>query len=380
MSPLAATQWLTTQLPAMETALEALVKVNSYSQNPEGGREVGRLLQQLFALDGLSCEVVKSERFADHLVFRSAGDGRAPVALIGHLDTVFPPGHFEGYRVDGELRRGPGVLDMKGGLVVIAWALKAAAQTVGLSKLPPLRLVIVADEEVGSPEGAPLLRRVVADAQAALVFESGRANDAIVTARKGTGSLTVRATGKAAHAGNNYTDGANAIWALSRFIDRAQQLTDLPAGTTVNAGAVKGGTSKNTVPAEASAEFDLRFSTAKAREGLLADLQRLCAEAAVPGTSLALEVSTGRLPMERTDASGKLVEAYGACAKRHGLSADEAPRQGGGSDGNTTAALGIPTIDALGPRGKGFHTPDEYIEVGTLIPRAQALAEWLLTR
>jgi len=294
---------------------------------------------------------------------------------------VFPPGTFEGYRVDGDKRRGPGVLDMKGGLVVMAWALKAVARLKPLSQLPPLRVVVVSDEEVGSPEGAPLIRSVIAGARAALVFESGRANDAVVVARKGTANAHCRAQGKAAHSGNAHKDGANAIWALSRFVDKVQQLTNYEQGVTVNVGVVSGGTSKNTVPAQAEAEVDLRFETAVQRTALVHALESAAKSASesVPGTSLALEVSAGRLPMEATDASRALFKSYAALAKAHGLGADEAPLQGGGSDGNTAAAMGVPAIDALGPRGRHFHTHEEYIEIGTLVPRAAALADLLLS-
>jgi glutamate carboxypeptidase len=370
--------WLDTQLPEMETELKRLVEVNSFTSNPAGGRAVGKMLAELFALPGLEHEVVPSEKFADHHVWRSAGNGQAPVALVGHLDTVFPPGTFEGYRVDGKLRRGPGVLDMKGGLVAIAWALKAVVRAGGLAAIPPLRLVVVADEETGSPEGAPLLRRVIAGASACLVFESGRANDSIVTERKGTGVVRAKAVGKAAHAGNNYADGANAIWALARFVDQAQRLTNLDAGVTVNVGVIAGGTSKNTVPAEANAELDLRFPTAALRAELLSGLERAAADTGVPGTSVTFDPPGGRPPMEKVSGTAALVARYGAIAKTYGLSDVEAPRQGGGSDGNTAAAMGIPTIDALGPRGKGFHTPDEYIELDTLVARTKALARFLL--
>lgn len=374
----AAQAWLEGQLPAMEEALAALVNVNSYTDNPAGGRAVGQQLVELLQLPGLTHERVPSTKFADHHVFRSDGNGQAPVALVGHLDTVFPPGVFEGYRVDGDKRRGPGVLDMKGGLVTVAWALKAVARGVGLGAVAPVRLVVVADEEVGSPEGAPLIRRVIAGAGACLVFESGRANDSLVTERKGTGSVTCRAHGKPAHAGNNYWDGANAIWALSRFVDRVQQLSDKAQGVTVNVGTVSGGTSKNTVPAQASADLDLRFPTAAARSALIDGLTKALQDAAVPGTRLELEEKGGRLPMEKVAGTAALVQRYGALAVKVGLSGAEAPRQGGGSDGNTAAAMGIPTIDALGPRGQGFHTPDEYVDVGTLVPRAVALARFLL--
>ena len=369
-----AATWLRDQLPAMEAALAALVEQNSFTGNRLGGQRVVRLLEDVFAMPGLEGERIGSERFADHLVFRSTGrEGVAPIALLGHLDTVFPPGTFEGYRVDGALRRGPGVLDMKGGLVVIAWALKAVAKFTGLSSIPSLRLVIVADEEVGSPEGAPLIRNVIAGSQAALVFESGRANDAIVTERKGTGSATALAKGKAAHAGNAYWEGENAIWSLSRFVDRAQQLSSRETGVTVNVGVISGGTSKNTVPADAKAELDLRFPTKALADALWTELH-----AATKDLGVKVEQGPGRAPMEKQAGTQALVQRYAACAHAHGLGSDEAPRQGGGSDGNTAAAMGIPTIDALGPRGRFFHTPDEYLEVETLVSRAQALAAFLL--
>jgi glutamate carboxypeptidase len=373
--------WLSEQLPAMEQSLKALVDVNSFTDNPEGGRKVGALLREAFAIEGLTAETVASAKFADHLVFRSAGaKGKEPIAMLGHLDTVFPPGKFEGYRVDGELRRGPGVLDMKGGLVVIAWALKSIARTVGLQHIAPLRIVVVADEEIGSPEGRPLIEKVISDARRCLVFESGRSNDAIVTQRKGTGAVTVTAHGKAAHAGNNHADGANALWALSRFVDKAQALTDYPRGITVNVGKVTGGQGKNTVPDLAVAELDIRFQTKADAEWLVKELHGAAetAGASVTGTRLEVTGGAARLPMERSDASVALMNAYAECARAHGLAADEAPRVGGGSDACTSSAMGIPSIDALGPRGKGFHTVDEYIEAKTLISRAQALADYLL--
>jgi glutamate carboxypeptidase len=154
-----ATAWLSDRERAMTDAIAALVDVNSYTENPEGGRKVGAMLRELFSGEGLETLVRPSDRFADHLVFRSrpALPNRGAVALVGHLDTVFAPGTFEGYRQDGAIARGPGVLDMKGGLVVIAFALKALAATGGLDAVPPVRLVIVSDEEVGSPEGQGII-------------------------------------------------------------------------------------------------------------------------------------------------------------------------------------------------------------------------------
>src|SRR6516164_4006840 len=174
-----ATAWLQDKQRAMEDSIAPLVDQNSYTENPEGGRKVGAMLRALFAIEGLDVQVRPSDRYADHLLFRSRAQlpNKGAVALVGHLDTVFPPGSFEGYRRDGDLARGPGVLDMKGGLVVVAFALKALAETGSLVLLPGLRIVIVSDEEVGSPEGQSVIKRAIDGARAALVFEAGRKND-----------------------------------------------------------------------------------------------------------------------------------------------------------------------------------------------------------
>ncbi|MGZ6070985.1 MAG: M20/M25/M40 family metallo-hydrolase, partial [Myxococcaceae bacterium] len=322
--------WWRGRREAFEEALRGLVEVNSFTDNREGGLEVGRRLRSLLAVPGVDASSVASTRYADHWVFRTAGNPRlAPVALLGHLDTVFPPGVFEGYRVDGGLRRGPGVLDMKGGLVVVAFALRGLAESFpgGLDALPPLRIVVVSDEEVGSPEGAGVIRQAIAGSAAALVFESGRAQDAIITRRKGTGAVTAIAHGKAAHAGNHHADGKNAIWALARWIDAAQRLTDYDRGVTVNVGKVSGGQGKNTVPDRAEAQADIRYITRADGEALTQQLRDAAeqAGAGVPGTRLELSGGVGREPLERTAASVSLMEAYARAAHASGLGAGEAP-------------------------------------------------------
>lgn len=379
-----ATAWLSDRQRAMEGALALLVGVNSYTENPEGGRKVGTLLRDLFAVDGVETTVRPSQRFADHLVFRTRPDlpNKNAVALIGHLDTVFPPGSFEGYRREGPHACGPGVLDMKGGLVVIAFALKALSATGGLDALVPVRVVVVADEEVGSPEGQGIIAATISGSSACLVFEAGRHQDAIITRRKGTGAMTAVAHGRAAHAGNAHEHGANAIWTLARFVDSAQRLTDYTRGVTVNVGRVSGGSSKNTVPDRAEAQVDLRFCTRADGEQLALAVRRVAAEAAttVPGTRIELQGGVSRMPLERTEASARLLAEYAASAQTQGLGIDEAPLIGGGSDASTAAALGIPAIDGLGPRGSGFHTLDERIDVASLVPKAQALAHFIAMR
>jgi glutamate carboxypeptidase len=379
-----AARWLTDKLPAMEAALEPLVAENSFTKNTDGGRKVGAMLRALFAFDGVDAAVRPSATYADHLVFKTraeAPNDRA-IALVGHLDTVFPPGVFEGYRRDGDLRRGPGVLDMKGGLVVVAFAFKALAETGGFEGLAPVRVVIVADEEVGSPEGQGIIGDAIRGSSAALVFEAGRAEDKIITSRKGTGGMTATAHGKAAHAGANHKDGVNALWAMARFVDAAQALTDYERGVTLNVGKITGGQGKNTVPDAADAAIDIRFCTKVDADALMDAIRRAADEAArsVPGARIEIEGGAARMPLERTPASEALMKAYGACAKASGLGSEEAPLIGGGSDASTSSSMGIASIDGLGPRGAGFHTKDERIEVATLVPKAQALARFLASR
>ena len=379
-----ATAWLSDKARPMADSIAPLVEINSYTENPEGGRKVGALLRDLLARDGVEASVRPSERFADHLVFRSRPElpNRGAVALVGHLDTVFAPGTFEGYRSDDTMAHGPGVLDMKGGLVVIAYALRALAATGGLDAVVPVRIVVVGDEEVGSPEGQGVIAAAISGSSACLVFEAGRVADAIITRRKGTGGMTAVAHGRAAHAGNAHADGANAIWAISRFVDAVQRLTDYDRGITVNVGRIAGGYSKNTVPDRVEAQLDVRFHTRDDGEQLITALRRAAEDAAasVPGTRIELLGGISRPPLERTDASARLCAEYALCARAHGLGSGEAALIGGGSDASTAAALGIPAIDGLGPRGSGFHTKDERIELASLVPKAQALARFLAQR
>ncbi|MBA3820605.1 MAG: M20/M25/M40 family metallo-hydrolase, partial [Deltaproteobacteria bacterium] len=290
--------------PEMHALARSWVEINSYTSNVDGVNRVGALLREAFTLPSLQGTVIPGgPQFGDHLVWRTpAAATAAPILLIGHHDTVFPPGHFEGWREEGTRAIGPGALDMKGGLSVIRGTLAALEDAGALAGIP-IVVVCVADEEVGSPSSTPHLKALAAGAACALVFESGRANDLIITRRKGVGAMTVTAHGKAAHAGNNHKDGANAIWALARFIDAAQQLTDYGRGVTVNVGHVTGGTSKNTVPEGAACMIDLRYETVADAETLVASLRAIAEAIAIPGVALEVAGGANRLPLERTVAS-----------------------------------------------------------------------------
>ncbi|HEY0482202.1 MAG TPA: M20 family metallopeptidase [Kofleriaceae bacterium] len=359
------------------------VEINSYTANVAGVNAVGAMLREAYEMPGLLCTVIPGgDGFGDHLVWRTPAAAHAPpILLIGHHDTVFPPGHFEGWREDGGRAAGPGALDMKGGLAVIRGALAALGEVGELAALP-LVVVCVGDEEVGSPSSTPHLQELARGAACALVFESGRAGDAIITRRKGVGAMTAVAHGKAAHAGNFHQDGANAIWAVARFVDAAQQLTDYARGVTVNVGQITGGTSKNTVAEHAECKLDMRYETVADAETLVAALRAAAeaAAAAVPGVRIEISGGANRLPLERTAASAALRDEYAACARASGLGDGEAALLGGGSDANTVAPLGVPAIDGLGPRGAGFHTTTEYVELATFVPKALALVRFLWGR
>ena len=355
------------------------VEINSYTANIAGVNAVGARLREAFALPSLVEQVIQGgEGFGDHLIWRTAAPGK-PIVLVGHHDTVFPPGHFEGWREDAGRAIGPGALDMKGGLSVIRGAL-AALEAVGALATTPIVVVCVADEEVGSPSSRPHLEAAAKGAQCALVFESGRAADVIITRRKGVGAMTVTAHGKAAHAGNNHKDGANAIHALAKFVAAAQQLTDYTRGVTVNVGLFSGGTSKNTVPEHASCQLDLRYETVADAHAVVAALREAAASTGIAGVTVEATGGANRLPLERTTASAALRDEYAACARAEGLGDGEAALLGGGSDANTLGPLGVPVIDGLGPRGAGFHTTTEYVELATFAPKCRALVRFLLGR
>jgi len=373
-----ALRWLAGQRPAMERLVERLVRQNSFTQNRAGVNALADLLDAELRSLGLGVERIPSSRFGDHLAFSGPAAGPA-VFLVGHMDTVFPPGQFELWESDGRTAHGPGAFDMKGGIAVMLFGL-AALSRAGLLARVPVRGMLVSDEEVGSPDSQPHLRARAAGASCALCFESGREEDRIVTQRRGVAAVHAEADGVAAHAGNDHARGRSAVWALARFVERAQQLTDYARGATVNVGVFEGGSTKNTVPANARAEVDLRFATPSDGDLLYLALERAAAEAALEGTRIRLHRSAWRQPMGRTLAAAALRDEYAACQLAAGLGGGEAPVAGGGSDACTTSAAGIASIDGLGPRGSGYHTREERMDLESLVPKAEALLRFLAGR
>ena len=354
------------------------------------------LVDELAAAVGLGIRRVPDQegRFADHRIYSApaVGAGDRALALVGHVDTVFPRelGFLEFSR-DPErpdVARGPGVLDMKSGLTAIFFALRALREVAPerFAALPA-RVVCVSDEEVGSPSSARAVYDELAPLTSeALVFEAGRSGDKIVTARKGGGLFTITVHGRAAHAGNDHRSGVNAIHALALIIPAIEAMTDYERGVTLSVGLVSGGTAKNTVPERATCTIDARFEAVADAHAVVARLRGLTQEpfagiADVPARlrKVRVEVTGGvtRPPMEATPATQRLRARYEAHAAAAGLGIGEAPRQGGGSDANLLAALGVACIDGLGPAGQHFHQVEEWCSLESLRRRTQALACFL---
>lgn len=356
------------------------------------------MLDETAAGLGLSCTKYPDPDgvFADHRVFATAAttDEDATPALVGHVDTVFPRElgflAFERSPADGDTIAGPGTLDMKSGLSVIFFALgalrKACPEGYGRLKV---RVIINSDEEVGSPSSAPMLAMLAPKLTEALVFEAGRVEDQIVTARKGGGMFKITARGTAAHAGNNHAEGVSAIHGLALLIPKIEAMTDYDRGVTLNVGLIDGGTAKNTVPETASCVVDARFLTKRDADRVVAEIHALVAApwssgSPVPArlTNLKFSVSGGvtRPPMEATADSQALRQRYENHAHAVGLKIGEAPLQGGGSDANLLAAAGVPSIDGLGPFGRHFHKVQEWSSLSSLRRRTKALARYLASR
>ncbi|GLY75767.1 M20 family metallopeptidase [Actinoallomurus iriomotensis] len=306
----------------------------------------------------------------DTVVVDYPGSGSGTVVILAHYDTVWPVGTLAElpFSVDGDVIRGPGVFDMKAGLVQAVWALRGL-RTTGRSR-PPVRLVLNGDEEIGSPSSRPVIEEACRDAAAVLVFEAS-ADGAVKTARKGVGLFDVTLTGVEAHAGLDPTAGASAITALAEFVLAATALTDLAAGTTVNVGVAGGGTRRNVTAGSAHAGIDVRVADeAEARR-----VERALAEwrPADPRVGVRVDGGWNRPVMARTPAVADLYERARDLAKDLGLDLRETA-VGGASDGNFAAALGVPVLDGFGAVGAGAHARTEHATVSGMIERAALAA------
>jgi glutamate carboxypeptidase len=372
-------------LPAFLDDLERLVNVDCGSYTPAGVDEVGRFVGAYFEHIGARVEhrPDPAGRLGGTVVSTIDGgpDAGPRVLLIGHMDTVFEPGTAaeRPFRIDDGIAYGPGVTDMKGGLLTGLYAIAALRGELGPTGLPFERLTFIAnpDEEIGSPTSTPHIREAAADSDVCLVLECARANGDIVSARKGIADLRIDVHGRAAHAGVEPEKGRSAILAGAHLVTAVHALNGRWPGVTANVGVFKAGTRPNIVPDAAHLEVDLRGVMKADLEAAVDAVREIAAAPAVPDVTLTIETLARWWPMEKLEASGRLVEHAGALAGRLGFEARDAAT-GGASDANTTSGMGVPTLDGLGPIGGRDHSPDEYLEVDSIVPRTTLVAALLL--
>lgn len=379
--------------------LETLVNIDCGSYTKEGVDRAGRWTARFMERLGASVERIPHETLGDTLVGTFPGTPGGPrLLLIGHMDTVFEPGTAAArpFRTDGERAYGPGVTDMKSGLLGGLYALLAlralaeeeggdGASVAGASGasvgawLPFERVAFVAnpDEEIGSPSSSAVIRRLAAESDVALVLECARANGDIVSSRKGVADVRLVLEGRAAHAGIEPEKGRSAILEAAHKTLALQELNGRWTGVTCNVGVVTGGTRPNVVPDHAELEVDVRAVTRDAFAAAEAEIAAICARSTVPDVMCRIEEQARHWPMEKLPTSARLVDHAVALAGSLGFLLSDAAT-GGASDANTTAGMGVATLDGLGPVGGHDHSPDEYLELESIVPRVTLLAALML--
>ena len=365
------------RLPIYLAELEQLVNVDCGSYTPDGVNRVADAVTD--ALQSLGATVERTphrpeldrHQLGDLVVGRLDGDGPR-LLLIGHMDTVFDPGTAaeRPYRSEGGRAYGPGVTDMKAGLLAGLHAIGALQEA---GERPAVTFVANPDEEIGSPFSTPVIRALAPEHDAVLVLECARANGDIVSARKGIADYHVAITGRAAHAGVEPEKGRSAILEAAHQVLALHALNGRWPTVTVNAGVIRGGTRPNVVAERCDLQVDLRAAKRDAFEAAAAEIERLAASPTVPDVSVTLSRTAGHPPMEKSDVSARLVALAVGIAGELGFPLRDAAT-GGASDANTTAALGIPTLDGLGPVGGDDHSVDEWLDLDSVVPRTALLA------
>jgi len=367
--------YLATHQDQMFALLKKMVCINSGSRHKTGVDTVGHVVKDELTGSDLAVEVTEEKRVGNQLVFRSACSpiDAGQVLLVGHMDTVFPADTaFTDYREDDTRAYGPGVIDMKGGLVAGIFAIKALSAIDLLNRIP-IVFVLNSDEEVGSGRSLALIQKEARKSACAFVLEAGGRNGEVVIARKGNLSARLTIIGQSGHAAFAGDDKASAIMELAHKTLAIEALNDPDRGISANVGTVAGGIGPNTVADHAEARLDFRFNRPEDGEMLKNRLARISVANRVPGTAATLEFTSGRPPMPAGDANRRLYARVEKIAGRLGIALSPESRPGV-SDANTIAQVGTPVVDGMGPMGGSDHSPDEYILKSSLPQRTLLLA------
>lgn len=359
---------------ALVQTIRSFVEIESPSDNKQAADRMGAFLAGAFEAVGGRATLHRAEEFGDNLQIDFAGDTKSqPVLLLGHFDTVYPLGTLANMPCRTEKNRlhGPGVLDMKSGIALMLYAIEALKTWHGT--LPrPVTVFLVSDEEVGSSSSRKITEGLAKQSAAVFVLEPAAGlRGAVKTARKGVGDYTLTVKGVAAHAGLDPGKGHSAIVELARQITAVSKFNNLTQGISVNPGVIRGGTRTNVIAAEACIEIDVRIKSAKQAAGLDRKMRSL--KPFDKHCKLSVEGGINRLPMERNAGVAALYKKAQGIAGQLKWKLDEAA-VGGGSDGNFTAGIGIPTLDGMGGVGEGAHAVHEHVIIPELPRRALLLA------
>ena len=353
--------------------LEAIVNIDSGTYNREGVNRVGAYVQRRFHDFGFTTYFDEQVELGDNLVATHKGrNEQGPrIVLIGHMDTVFLDGEAEKRpftiqeRADGmRIAKGPGVLDMKSGLLLGMYGLHLLIED-QQDNYQSVTFICNSDEEIGSPISKPLIQKLAQGADAVIVLEPGRALNAVVSARRGVGNYHIDVLGVAAHAGVEPGKGRNAILELAHKVQALQALHGTIKGTSLAVTIINGGTRTNVVPDHAYCKLDVRVSDHEGAQSLEKAIRRIVETSTVEGTSAVLSGGLHCQPFEKTEGTQKLLRYTREAGKELGLQIEDIAT-GGASDANNTAAIGVPTIDGLGPGGGLAHNPNEYLELDYL--------------
>ena len=346
--------------------LRSVVAINSYTKNKLGVDAVGTLFDKWLEALGFRVHLYNREIIGNHRYYTSKHTPNAKkLLLLGHLDTVFPPDKFESFHEDEQWVYGPGVCDMKGGNIVIVEALREVAKQ-GIP-IQNIDILLVSDEESGSDDSKYITAQLAKEYDYCFVYEAAGKNMEVVTGRKGVGTFFIEIEGKAAHAGNHYTDGSDANLELSYKLQKLVNLTDISKGTTVNVGKIEGGIGANTISPHAHLTFEIRYKTTQERDRVLHAIESIVATSYVKGTKATLKGGIQRDVMQTSEDSLELLETL---QKITGAKIPSEER-GGVSDANIVSSNGVVTLDGFGPYGDGDHTIDERASKESFVSRIE---------
>ncbi|MCG8564926.1 MAG: M20 family metallopeptidase [Desulfobacterales bacterium] len=374
----ALTGYFTDQRDGLYILLKNLVEIQSGSRNKAGVDAVGHAIAREMESFGFECSRLSQTEVGDHIIARSMPhEPGAPHLLItGHMDTVFPEDtHFRKYVETPEYCKGPGVADMKGGLVVGMFALKAL-KALDLMPELPITFFFNSDEEIGSPTSREAIAGEAESAVAGFVLEAGGLDGEVVSGRKGNLAVRLNVEGNAGHAAFAGPDKASAVLELAHKTLAIEALNHPERGITANVGTFNGGIGRNVIAQHACADVDFRFLKPEDEAQVKSDLDRIVNENRVPGTCTTIHPLSGRPPMPQTLANHDLYRRTAAVAKELGIAVKEELRQGV-SDANIIAGTGLPVVDGLGPCGAKDHSEDEYILKESLWERTLLFAALL---